>query len=642
VEPDDLRDGGDKYSSFAPTTLIAGKPNQTFTAQMLLVSAGPDDPGQVDVAFYASTDTSITRSDYFIGRASRWFSAGAMATIELNVPFPTNIPPGSYYVGWIIDPNNRVAEPNKANNIAYKSAPKLKVVGQYSSAICVDAGAHGTNDGSSWKNAFTSLQDALAVAAPGREIWVAHGVYTPDRGAGITRGDREASFELSKGMTILGGYAGTGAPDPNARDVKVYATILSGDLKSNDLAVADPCNLGKEASRTDNSRHVITAIGTDRTTILDGVQVVGGFANGTTGTTASADTSQGAGLYLGAGALSLHNCTFSGNWAAGDGGAIYMVDSSPELADCTFRANGAGAGVTPSKISGSSDPARGTGGAIRSSGKGQMILSRCKFYSNFAGVQGGALDNDKGSATLTWCLFIQNRAGSSGGGAIWNSEGLLHVAGCTFNGNRSDYSGGAIVNGWSGSLFAADCCLHANYAKVQAGAIEDSFGGKTTLWNCTLAENHQDGKAAAIVCGSSLDQTNSELTVANSILWDGGNEISSQGKSLVTVGHTDIQGGWPGTGNLNANPLFVMPAGLDGIAGTEDDNLRLGAGSPCLDHGDNTLLPQDFADLDGDGDLNETLPLDLDGKQRITGTAVDMGAYEGQASAPTSSSCSGA
>jgi hypothetical protein len=629
VEADDLRDGGDQYSRFEPTALIAGKPNQAFTVQMQIVSAGLTEPGSINVYFYASTDTSITSSDYYLGRTDVWLSAGASATLTLHGTFPTNIPQGSYYVGWIIDPNNRFQEKNKANNIAYKSSLMLKVVSQSLSTIYVDAHAHGANDGSSWKNAFTSLQDGLAVAVPGREVRVADGVYTPDRGMGIAPGNREASFTLGSGITIFGGYAGTGATDPNARDLKAYATVLSGDLEADDLAVADPCNLWKEASRTDNSRHVLTVLKIDQTTILDGVQVVGGYAFGPSSTPFTDDL-QGAALTMSGGSLSLRNCTFSGNWASGDGGAVYVDDGRLELIDCTFRANGAGAGQ-----------ARGTGGAIRNDNTGQLTLSGCKFYSNFAGSQGGALDNNKGSAALTRCLFIQNRAGNSGGGAIWNSEGRLNVVSCTFNGNRSDYSGGAIANGWSGTLYAANCCLHANYSKVQAGAIDNFFGGKATLWNCTVADNRQGGGPGAINCGPAMGADGSELTITNSILWDGGNEILNQGKSLVTITRTDVQGGSPGVGNLNADPLFVMPAGVDGVAGTEDDNLRLGAGSPCLDHGDSALLPADFADLDGDGDLKESLPLDLDGKPRVTGAAVDMGAYEGQAAASAGGSCSG-
>ena len=622
VEADDLRDGGDQYSRFEPTALIAGKPNQTFTVQMQIVSTGTAEPGSINVYFYASTDTSITSSDYYLGRTDVWLSPGASVTLTLRSTFPTSIPQGSYYVGWIIDPDNRFSEQNKTNNIAYKSTLALRVVNGTLSTIYVDANAHGTNDGSSWKNALASLQDALAMALPGREVRVADGTYTPDRGVGFTTGNREASFTLGSGITLLGGYAGTGASDPNARDIKTYATILSGDLSANDLSVTDPCNLWKESSRADNSRHILTALNIDQTTILDGVQVISGCAFGTSSTPYTDDL-QGAGLTMSGGSLSLRNCTFSGNWASGDGGAIYVDDGRLELKDCTFRANGAGTGA---------GQARGTGGAVRNDGTGQLTLSGCKFYSNFAGSQGGAFDNNKGSTTLTRCLFIQNRAGNSGGGAVWNSEGQLNAVSCTFNGNRSDYSGGAIANGWSGTLYAANCCLHANYSKIQAGAIDNFFGGKATLWNCTLAANSQGGGSGAIICGPALGANGSELTIANSILWDGGNEILNQGKSLVTITRSDVQGGSSGVGNLNADPLFVLPAGVDGVAGTEDDNLRLGTGSPCLDHGDSALLPEDFGDLDGDGNLKEPLPFDLDGKARVTGAAVDMGACEGQAS----------
>jgi predicted outer membrane repeat protein len=640
VEPDDLRDGGDQYSRFEPTTFIAGTPNQAFTVQMQLESTGVTDPGLINVYFYASTDKTITSSDYLLGRTDAWLSAGGSALLTLHGALPTNLPQGSYYVGWIIDPEGRFREQDKANNTAYKSTPLLRIVSSAQSTVYVDARARGTNDGLSWENALTSLQDALAMAVPGREIHVAAGIYTPDQGLGISRGDREASFTLRPGMIILGGYAGTGASDPDTRDLTAYATILSGDLNNDDQPVADPCNLWKEVSRTDNSRHVLTALDVGEATVLDGVQVVGGYAFGPSATPFTDDL-QGGGLTMSGGSLSLRQCTFSGNWASGDGGAIYLDNGRLELVECTFRSNGAGRFVALSSGLPSAAPTdtlqtNGTGGAIRNDGEGPLILSQCRFLGNCAGSQGGALDNNKGDVTLTRCLFLQNDAGSSGGGAVWNSEGQVDLVSCIFHGNRSDYSGGAIANGWSGTLRAVNCCLHANSSGIQAGAIDNFFGGKATLANCTLADNRQGGGSGAIICGPALDQTGSELTVTNCILWNGGSEITNIGKSLVTVTRTDVQGGWAGSGNLDADPLFVLPKGLDGIAGTEDDNLRLATGSPCIDQGSNALLPPDFADLDGDSNLNESLPVDLDGNARKTGTTVDLGAYEGAAA-----SCSG-
>jgi hypothetical protein len=99
----------------------------------------------------------------------------------------------------------------------------------------VDADANGAGDGSSWADAFIYLQHALAEAhsyGSPVEIRVAQGIYKPSDGIlAIPEIDwRAVTFQLINGVTIKGGYAGFGEPDPNARDVDAYETILSGDL----------------------------------------------------------------------------------------------------------------------------------------------------------------------------------------------------------------------------------------------------------------------------------------------------------------------------------------------------------------------------------------------------------------------------
>jgi hypothetical protein len=74
-----------------------------------------------------------------------------------------------------------------------------------SSIIYVDADAPGANDGSSWSDAYTSLQTALGAAASGDEIWVAAGTYKPTAGS-----DRDATFDLEDGLAIYGGFGGYG------------------------------------------------------------------------------------------------------------------------------------------------------------------------------------------------------------------------------------------------------------------------------------------------------------------------------------------------------------------------------------------------------------------------------------------------
>ena len=117
--------------------------------------------------------------------------------------------------------------------------------------IYVDADATGANDGSSWADAYNFLQDALTAAWSGDEIRIAQGIYTPDTNLADPNGsgDRTATFQLINGVTIKGGYAGEGTPDPNARDIELYETILTGDLNGDDIELTNPADMWGEQSR---------------------------------------------------------------------------------------------------------------------------------------------------------------------------------------------------------------------------------------------------------------------------------------------------------------------------------------------------------------------------------------------------------
>ena len=184
--------------------------------------------------------------------------------------------------------------------------------------IYVDADAPGpTHDGSSWTHAYTGLQTAIS-AASNCEVWVAEGFYRPT-GPG---GSRTASFNLKNTVTIKGGYAGFGEPDPNAREINVYETVLSGDLNGDD-------SLG---IYSDNSYHVVYS-NSRYSAILDGFTITGGFANG------SFDEKYGGGMYSHSGAPKLISCKFIGNYAA-YGAGIYTNRSSITLTNCIFINDG--------------------------------------------------------------------------------------------------------------------------------------------------------------------------------------------------------------------------------------------------------------------------------------------------------------
>jgi hypothetical protein len=123
--------------------------------------------------------------------------------------------------------------------------------------------------------------------------------------------------------------------------------------------------------------------------------------------------------------------------------------------------------------------------------------------------------------------------------------------------------------------------------------------------NCTFVGN---------IGGAVFSRNGSSPTVTNSILW-GNPGGSFTGDVPEAVTFSDVEGGHTGTGNIDADPLFVDSAGPDGDLSTpEDGDYHLAAGSPALDSGDNSApnIP----------------PMDLDGNPRILNGTVDMGAYE--------------
>ncbi len=508
--------------------------------------------------------------------------------------------------------------------------------------IYVDDDAVGANDGSSWIDAFSDPQDAIAMALARDEIRVAQGVYTPDKGSGIALGDRTATFQLINGVALMGGYAGFGEPDPNAHDIKAYETILSGDCNGDDPDFQNAQELANALSRADNSLHVVTIEQVD-SCILDGFIIRSGHA-----------FDGGGGLQIHDGSPTVRNCSFVHNWGLDDG-AVFIprgnpeIRSYPKIFNCKFLMNAS----------------ERNGGAL-SIEMGDLLLSNCEFVANLS-VDGGAIHSGFADISLSDCIFEENRAEGDGGG-LCHVNGNIQLNGCIFAGNMalppystmySNNRGGAIlISIMSGNHAVAVDCLFRNNNAAYGGAIQGNLtalrgccftgnvayyrggaiDGRETLTceNCIFEGNKAMEHVAVAQCLGTLLCTN--CTVVNNRSPDGHTFQASGGhgapqdnvftncilrgadpifrpgrswliKSLVT--YCNIQGGWPGEGNIDLDPFFAQTGYWDPNGTVDDPNddfwvegdyhLKSQAGrwdpnsqswvtddvsSPCIDAGD--------------------------------------------------------
>lgn len=558
------------------------------------------------------------------------------------------------------------------------------------SVLFVNEDASGRNFGTTWVDAYTDLQTALAVARNNTsgstsQIWVASGTYRPDEECA----DRTQSFVLIDGIEILGGFNGT-ETHVSQRDASANITTLSGDLLGND---------GPEFfNREDNSIHVVWASADGGDAILDGFVISGGNAN-----MGDSDSARGGGAWIEFGSPQFRDCAFVDNTCDAYGGAIHVgAGASPHFEECRFSANFAGesagavqlyqcsaefhgctwmnnsansnagalrlddatAVVTGSIFESNSVPgiagaiesfgselviaesafthntAQGGGGALTNASQltvedsvfrqnmapawdagtmwlfdGVSVIANTLFDNNYSGFSGGAIQSG-GDLVLKDCTFIRNRAENDGGGIrFFGGAGLFKAANCRFERNTCGNVGGAIL-----TLAAADSaysnCLFAHNEAAHGGALFNAEGSSADVSTCTLAYN-----SATILGGGLLNELGSTAILTNSIAWDNSAPSHPQigNFGAINVSYSDVQGGFPGIANLNVDPAFKDEFNGD---------YRLSPASPLVDAGDASLLPPDVLDLDGDGDISEFIPSEIEGHARVLCSDVDMGAFE--------------
>jgi hypothetical protein len=424
--------------------------------------------------------------------------------------------------------------------------------------IYVDGEAPPGGDGSSWNAAYRFLQDALASGAgTGIEIRVAQGTYVPDRSAtspGGT-GDRAATFHLLGGVPIFGGFAGLGTADPDMRDIVQFATVLSGDLAGDD---GPP---GGFMNNDENSRNVVTGDDADPSTVLDGLSVTGGNADGPNHQNDRDlwHLARGGGIWNATGSPTLIDCRIEYNVALMRGGGMYnLTNTNPDLTRCTFRGNvvlesvdGHGGGLRNFESNATVtdcvfvDNSAGRGGGMDVS-SGSVVVAGCVFTDNSSSVGAGLLISFGAPATVSDCTFTGNTASRGGGMSVVSATAT--VTNCTFIGNASSVFGGGIFNDQS-SLTVTNCALSGNSANYGGGLFVSN--SSTTVISCTISGNTAN-------TGGGMWNFDSTLTVANCVLRDDiPDEIVSDADGVTTVLYSNVQSGASGMGNIDADPFFV-------------------------------------------------------------------------------------
>ena len=331
--------------------------------------------------------------------------------------------------------------------------------------IYVNGNASGNNNGISWLNAYTKLENALAIAQNNEEIWITEGTYKPHATS------RTTPFTINAlNLKLYGGFVGN-ETQISERIFGIHETILSGDLSGNDDTVLSLVN----STRNDNSYNVLYLQG--QNCLLDRLTITGGHANGTT-----TQLKSGAGIYKvnAVTKMTINNCKIMKNVANDTGGALNAIFD-----------------VTSS----------------------ELIVSNCEFTENLA-AGGGAIysypnNNVSVTYTVSNSLFKKNQAVDTAilgysGSSLWlraygtSSTAATNIANCTFVDNIDTGTFAGINNFNRATL-------------VLSKRTSVSSNHNATISNCILWNNKAAGGITSRPISGLLEDVINPITIKNSI-----------------------------------------------------------------------------------------------------------------------------
>ncbi|MBN1676593.1 MAG: right-handed parallel beta-helix repeat-containing protein [Kiritimatiellae bacterium] len=456
------------------------------------------------------------------------------------------------------------------------------------------------NDGSTWSNAFLTIQAAIDASAALDEIWVEAGAY-------------DEALALSREVRLYGGFTGTETARTE-RDWVANPAVIEADDAVSVVSVAAGAT---PATRVDGftirngnallgggilcvaaspsiANNLITA------NAADGANSAGGgiycsdasraaiLDNTLTGNTAE----EGAGIACYAGAypwIEGNNiATNSAEGGDGDGGGIFCYSASPVITNNLVARNSAAGNFSA------------YGGGICCRGESSPMILGNVLHANTANDDGGGIHVYSGAPTISGNTVSDNTAEDGGGISCRNSA----VSAVTHNDivrNTAEHDGGGLYC-YSASPSVRNNTLRANEA-TSGGAVYLK-SSSATLLNNTLSENHADYRAAGIYAEQS------PATLVNNIIAFGSSGIYSEGSS-PTLRNNCLYGNWTndylgvsaGTGDIASDPGFI-----DASAG----DFHLTAASACLEAGDSSVVPSGASDLDGQARTNAVVDIGAD------------------------------
>jgi len=279
--------------------------------------------------------------------------------------------------------------------------------------------------------------------------------------------------------------------------------------------------------------------------------------------------------------LLIDSCHFENNSAKHWGGAVYADSSNIKIRHCIFTRNFCGLPLPP----------YGYGGAvcIRHS---EPEIFNCHFRLNRSTGIGGALALEYADAKLSVSVFESNFSALGGALGYLRSTPQYPVNNCFFNGNSALYFGGAISCNRSNPVFL-NTTIADNYCQSYGGGFYCNDSAAPVLIN-TIIYGNQAAEGTQVY------------------IWD---NLSSPSFYYCNV-QDGIQG-FGGTGGIGFNsPYMNCIDSIPLFAITGEWPYEITENSPCVDAGN------------PDTTYQYLMPFDLAGNARISGQAIDIGAFE--------------